>query len=115
MPIQSLHWSPIIYVDGMLGSKFPIAGQNASLMVHCLSFVHHDVYESCYTTILLGGVWSTLQNFNSVLLQKCIKSIGFVFPSNIGHPVYYFGVVLCGNQCDKITCMLNGFTFGPHA
>ena len=49
-----------------------------------------------------------------MLLQECIKSIGFILPSSIGYPVYYFEVVLHENQCDEIMCMLNGFTFSPH-
>ena len=64
------------------------------------------------------SIWDTLEDFNSSVLEHCIKCFRLIFSSSIGHPLLDFGAVFVLNQSQELggsskSCILSAHVYCP--
>src|SRR6266850_2361331 len=68
-PIKVFHRSPIVAVHGVFYRKLPPGLRNAGFNSHCTFLIHDGVVKPLSTSILLGGIWYALKDFNPFCLE----------------------------------------------
>ena len=65
-PVKVFHQSPIVAMHGMFYRELPPGLRKATFNAHCTFFIHDGAVKSFSASILLGGKWNTLKDFNSL-------------------------------------------------